>query len=144
MAHKTIAKIADAQGSPLAVAIDVSGHHIFGDEPALKGGANLGPSPYDLLTAALGACTAITVRWYAQQKAWPLEHVDVEVEHSKIRLAGAEDVVDQFVKTVALTGPNLTPEQHAKLLDVASKCPVHKTLSGQSRIETLPTPQLSV
>jgi len=144
MAQKTIAKIADAQGSPLAVAIEVSGHHIFGDEPTAKGGANLGPSPYDLLTASLGACTAITVRWYAQQKAWPLEHVNVEVEHGKIRLAGAADVVDQFVKTVTLIGPDLTPEQHAKLLDVAAKCPVHKTLAAGSRIETVPPPQFSV
>ncbi len=140
MANRTLAKIADAQGSPLAVAIDVSGHHIFGDEPVSKGGANLGPSPYDLLTASLGACTAITVRWYAQQKAWPLEHVEVEVEHSKIRLAGSEDVVDQFLKTVTLVGPGLTLEQRAKLLDVAQKCPVHKTLAGQSRIETVPAP----
>ena len=143
MAQKTIAKIADAQGSPLAVAIDVSGHHIFGDEPTAKGGANLGPSPYDLLTASLGACTAITVRWYALQKAWPLEHVQVEVEHGKIRLAGSEDVVDQFVKTVTIVGPDLTPEQHAKLLDVAQKCPVHKTLAGQSRIDTVPQPTSS-
>lgn len=143
MAQKTIAKIADAQGSPLAVAIEVSGHHIFGDEPASRGGAGLGPSPYDLLTASLGACTAITVRWYALQKAWPLEHVHVEVEHSKIRLAGSEDVVDQFVKTVTITGPDLTSEQHAKLLDVAEKCPVHKTLTGQSRVETLPPPSLA-
>jgi putative redox protein len=143
MVHKTIAKVADAQGSPLAIAIEVSGHHIFGDEPAFKGGANLGPSPYDLLTASLGACTAITVRWYALQKAWPLEHVHVEVEHSKIRLAGSEDVVDQFVKTVTITG-DLTPEQHAKLLDVAAKCPVQKTLTGHSRVETVPPPQLSV
>lgn len=144
MAHKTIAKIADAQGSPLAIAIEVSGHHLFGDEPVFKGGANAGPSPYDLLTASLGACTAITVRWYALQKAWPLEHVHVEVEHSKIRLAGAEDVIDQFVETVTIVGPALTPEQHAKLRDVAEKCPVHKTLTGQSRIETVPPPQLSV
>ena len=143
MAQKTIARIADAQGSPLAVAIEVSGHHIFGDEPAAKGGADLGPSPYDLLTAALGACTATTVRWYALQKAWPLEHVHVEVEHSKIRLAGSDDIVDQFIKSVTLTAPALTPEQHAKLLDVAEKCPVHKTLTGQSRVETAPAVEQS-
>jgi putative redox protein len=144
MVHKTIAKVADAQGSPLAIAIEVSGHHISGDEPAFKGGANIGPSPYDLLTASLGACTAITVRWYALQKAWPLEHVHVEVEHSNIRLAGSEDVVDQFVKAVTIIGPDLTHEQHAKLLDVAQKCPVHKTLAGQSRIETIPQPNMRV
>lgn len=138
MAQKTLAKVDDAQGSPLAVAIEVSGHHLFGDEPTARGGANLGPMPYDLLTAALGACTAITVRWYALQKAWPLEHVTVEVEHSKIRQAGAADAVDQFLKTVTIIGPDLTPEQHLKLLDVAEKCPVHKTLTGTVRIETAP------
>ncbi len=140
MAQKTIAKIADAQGSPLAIAIEASGHHIFGDEPASKGGANLGPSPYDLLTAALGACSAITVRWYALQKAWPLEHVHVEVEHSKVLLAGSNEVIDQFVKTVTIIGPDLTPEQHAKLRNVAEKCPVHKTLTSPSRVETVPPP----
>jgi putative redox protein len=144
MAQKTIANIADAQGSPLAIAIEVSGHHISGDEPTSKGGGNHGPSPYDLLTASLGACTAITVRWYAKQKAWPLEHVHVEVEHGKIRLAGSDEVVDQFVKTVTIVGPDLTPEQHTKLRDVAEKCPVHKTLTGQIRIDTVPPPNLSV
>ena len=70
--------------------------------------------------------------------------MQVEVVHIKIRLAGADDVVDQFVRTVTILGPDLTPEQHAKLLDVAEKCPVHKTLTGQSRVETVSSPQLSV
>jgi putative redox protein len=137
MAQKTIAKIADAQGSPLAVAIEVAGHHIAGDEPTEKGGANLGPAPYALLTAALGECATITIRWYALQKSWPLEHVTVVVEHSKVRQAGAADAVDQFLQTITLVGPDLTPEQRAKLVDVAEKCPVHRTLTGTVRIETV-------
>lgn len=143
MPQKTIAKVADAQGSPLAVAIEVSGHHIFGDEPLAKGGANHGPTPFDLLTAALGACTAMTVRWYALQKEWPLEHGTVEVEHGKIVPAGSADTVDQFLKTVTIIGPDLTPEQHLKLLDVAEKCPVHKTLTGTIRVETNPPAKLA-
>lgn len=136
MVKTTIAHIDEAQGSPLAVAIEVSGHHLFGDEQTSAGGANLGPSPYDLLTAALGECTAITVRWYAQRQGWPLEHVSVEVEHTKKIAAGEEAAHDSFRKVVHVIGPQLTDEQKQKLLDVAERCPVHKTLTGTIRIET--------
>jgi putative redox protein len=87
--QKTVANVSDAQGSPLAVAIEVSGHHIFGDEPEDKGGKNLGPSPYDLLAAALGECTAVTIRWYAMRQDWPIEHVHVQVLHGKRMEAGS-------------------------------------------------------
>lgn len=138
MVRKTQATVADTQASPLAVAIEVSGHHLIGDEPATQGGADLGPSPYDLLTASLGACTAITVRWYALKMGWPLEHVHVEVEHDKRVLATGPEVIDAFRKRVTITGPDLTPEQRQKLLEVAGNCPVHKTLTGTISIETLP------
>ncbi|MBT0668651.1 OsmC family protein [Novosphingobium profundi] len=138
MARKTRATIADAQGSALAVAIEVSGHHLFGDEPHSAGGNDLGPNPFDLLTSALGACTAITVRWYARQQGWPLEHVNVSVEHVKRQAAGDEVAHDSFVKTVAITGSLLSPDQRRRLLEVADKCPVHKTLTGDIRIATLP------
>ncbi|MGN6282241.1 OsmC family protein [Frateuria sp.] len=138
MVRKTLATVADTQASPLAVAIEVSGHHLIGDEPATQGGADLGPSPYDLLTASLGACTAITVRWYALKMGWPLEHVHVEVEHDKRVMAARPEVIDAFRKRVTITGPDLTPEQRQKLLEVAEKCPVHKTLTGTISIETLP------
>lgn len=138
MVRKTLATVADTQASPLAVAIDVSGHHIIGDEPATQGGADLGPSPYDLLTASLGACTAMTVRWYALKMGWPLEHVHVEVEHDKRVQATNPEVIDAFRKRVIITGPALTAEQKQKLLEVAAKCPIHKTLTGPISIETLP------
>lgn len=137
MAPRVTAKISDAQGSPFAVAIEASGHHLFGDEPLSQGGADRGPSPYDLLTAALGACTAMTVRWFAAQKTWPLDHVEVEVRHGRKMEAGADAIIDEFQKTVTLIGPGLTDEQRAKLLDVADKCPVHKTLTGTIRIKTI-------
>jgi putative redox protein len=136
MAQKTMANISDAQGSALAVAIEVSGHHIFGDEPVANGGKNLGPSPYDLLTAALGECTAITVRWYAIREGWPVEHVDVEVRHGKKMEAGSEQMIDEFHKTVTIIAPDLSEEQRQKLFEVAEKCPVHKTLTGTIRITT--------
>lgn len=138
MVRKTMATVTDTQASPLAVAIEVSGHHLIGDEPAAQGGADLGPSPYDLLTASLGACTAMTVRWYALKMGWPLEHVHVEVEHDKRVQATSPEVVDTFRKRVTITGPALTGEQKEKLLEVAAKCPVHKTLTGEISIETLP------
>jgi putative redox protein len=136
MAQKTMANISDAQGSALAVAIEVSGHHIFGDEPVANGGKNLGPSPYDLLTAALGECTAITVRWYAIREGWPVEHVGVEVRHGKKMEAGSEQMIDEFHKTVTIIAPDLSEEQRQKLFEVAEKCPVHKTLTGTIRITT--------
>lgn len=138
MAHKTMANVSDAQGSPLAVAIEVSGHHIFGDEPVAKGGRNLGPTPYDLLTAALGECTAITIRWYAMREGWPVEHVGVQVRHGKRLEAGSGQMIDEFHKTVSIVAPDLSEAQRQKLFDVAERCPVHQTLTGTIRIETGP------
>lgn len=140
MARTTLANVADTQASPLAVAIEVSGHRLIGDEPVADGGAGLGPSPYDLLTAALGACTAMTVRWYALKMGWPLEHVSVEVEHDKRMQPGDAGTTDTFRKHVAITGPALAPEQKQKLFEVAAKCPVHKTLTGRIQIETVGEP----
>lgn len=136
MAVKTVANVADAQGSPFAVAIEVSGHHIFGDEPESKGGKNLGPNPYDLLAAALGECTAITVRWYAAREGWPIEHVRVQIRHGKKLDAGSDTIVDEFRKTISIVAPELSDEQRRKLLEIAEKCPVHQTLTGTIRIVT--------
>lgn len=138
MAQKTVASVSDAQGSPLAVAIEVSGHHLFGDEPEAQGGKNLGPAPFDLLTAALAECTAMTVRWYALRQGWKLEHVHVEVIHGKTLQAGSGEMVDEFHKTVSIVAPELTEDQKRKLHEIAGKCPVHKTLTGNIRIETSP------
>jgi len=138
----TAAEIRETGQSVFAVEIKVSGHTLTGDEPPESGGGNLGPSPYDLLTAALGECTAITVRWYARQKNWPLEHVAVSVTHRKTDTAsvpeaeGRSGVIDLFEKTVTIKGASLTPEQKQKLLDVAAKCPVQRTLEGRPVIRT--------
>lgn len=138
MAEKlTTAHVRETGASRYAVSIEVSGHEIRGDEPPEVGGADLGPAPYDLLAAALGECTCMTVRWYAEQQKWPLEHVEVVLTHQK----GGEGAVnarqDVFTKSIRLTGPDLTPERHRKLMEIAAKCPVQRTLEGTPLIRTL-------
>lgn len=117
--------------SMYSVTIEVSGHSLLGDEPIKEGGKNLGPSPYDLLISALGECTAMTVRWFAKQRDWPLEKVSVALSHEK------KDRRDYFTKRIIIEGDNLTEEQRKKLHDVAAKCPVHRTLTSDVTIETL-------
>lgn len=126
----THAQIIETGESDFAVAISVSGHSIKGDEPEHAGGKNLGPAPYDLLTAALGECTAMTVRWYALQQKWPLEKVEVNVSHRK---EGRQDI---FEKAISITGAALTDEQRTKLIEVSAKCPVQRTLEGTPSMTT--------
>lgn len=125
------AHVLETGESAYAVSIEVSGHVLKGDEPASFGGGDLGPAPYDLLLAALGECTAMTVRWYAIQQRWPLEKVEVKLTHQKV------DKVDTFEKQVIVHGDLLTPEQRKKLVDVAAKCPVQRTLQSDVVIRTL-------
>lgn len=125
------AHVIETGESDYAVAIDVSGHNIKGDEPEDAGGKNLGPAPYDLLTAALGECTAMTVRWYALKQGWPLEKVEVNLTHHKI------DKVSMFGKEIIIHGDDLTDEQRQKLIEVAAKCPVQRTLEGKVEIRTV-------
>jgi len=133
---ETIAEARETGDSTYAVRIDVSGHTIVGDEPVNSGGGNLGPSPYDLLVAALAECTAMTVRWYALQQTWPLEHVSVRIVHRKGGPGSASPRQDVFEKCVSLTGPELTDDQREKLIEVAAKCPVQRTLEGTPLITT--------
>jgi putative redox protein len=123
--------------SPFAVRIETGGHALVGDEPAAMGGADLGPAPYQLLAAALGECTAMTVRWFARQRQWPVEHVEVDVTHEKGAVEGRAGLADIFRKTVRIRGEALTEDQHQRLLDVAAKCPVHRTLEHGAVIATL-------
>ena len=150
----TTAQIRETGASAYAVDIEVSGHRLLGDEPASFGGGDLGPAPYDLLLAALGECTAMTVRWYALQQKWPLEHVSVTLSHRKVKREelGADDaarlptpgqtgdrplpVVDVFDKKVTITGDALSAEQKQKLHDVAAKCPVQRTLVNGALVKS--------
>jgi uncharacterized OsmC-like protein len=112
--------------------IEVGGLSFLGDEPVSAGGTSLGPAPHDLLSAGLAECTALTVRLYADRKAWPLESVEVEVRHELQPEATPRDL---FRRSVRLTGP-LDDEQKSRLLEIAERCPVHRTLVTGSRIET--------
>lgn len=123
--------IAENGKSNFSVDMEVSGHKWQGDEPESDGGKNLGPAPYDTLLAALGECTSMTVRWYALKEKWPLEKVEVKLTHHK----NAEKT-DVFTKQVILYGANLTETERAKLLEVADKCPVHRSLEKPAIITT--------
>ena len=112
-------------------------HTAVADEPVAFGGTNKGMSPYGFLSAALGACTSMTIRMYARRKKWPLEHVRIDISHNKSHFKDAETdtttKVDVFDRTIHLDG-DLTQDQRARLLEIADKCPVHKTLEQSSRI----------
>ena len=124
------AHVTETRESTYAVTISVSGHDLQGDEPVSSGGKNIGPAPYDLLLSALGECTVMTVRWYAEQQKWPLEKVEARLTHHK------EGKTDHFTKEVILYGESLTPDQRTKLIEVSGKCPVQRTLEGTPVIQT--------
>ncbi|TSA13140.1 MAG: alpha/beta fold hydrolase [Betaproteobacteria bacterium] len=117
------------------------GHVIRADEPVAVGGMDSGLSPYDLLLAGLGACTAMTMRMYADLKKFPLERATVELTHDKIHAADCtecetrEGKVDRIERVIRLEGP-LSDEQRAKLLEISNKCPVHRTLHSEITIPT--------
>jgi len=121
--------------------IAVGGHRLTADEPAAAGGTDTGPGPYDLLLAALGSCTSMTVGLYARRKQWPLEGVRVRLRHAKIHAADCEDcetkvgMLDRIERDIELVGP-LDADQRARLLDIANKCPVHRTLTSEIAIRT--------
>ncbi|MDJ0827874.1 MAG: bifunctional alpha/beta hydrolase/OsmC family protein [Rhodobacter sp.] len=115
-------------------------HHTVADEPLAYGGTNRGMSPYGFLSAGLGACTSMTIRMYARRKGWPLSHVSVDVSHDKVHAQDAESngvgqKIDSFHRSISLEG-ELDAVQRQKLLEIADKCPVHRTLESSSKITT--------
>ncbi|UWQ51295.1 alpha/beta fold hydrolase [Leisingera caerulea] len=114
-------------------------HHALADEPLAYGGTNRGMSPYGFVAAGLGACTSMTLRMYARRKGWPLEGISVDVSHDKVHaqdaLPSGPAKIDQFTRVVRLCGP-LSEEQRARLLEIADKCPVHRTLESGAKVVT--------
>lgn len=116
-------------------------HRLTADEPVELGGTDTGPSPYELLLAGLGACTSMTVRMYANRKGFPLEGVRVRLRHGKIHAVDCascetkEGKIDHIDRIVEVLGP-LTDEQRARLLEIANKCPVHRTLESEIHVTT--------
>lgn len=116
-------------------------HALVADEPRDMGGMDSGPSPYGYLCAALGACTAITLRMYADRKQWPLDGVRVRLTHDKIHASDCAECetkqgkIDRFTRSIELQGA-LSAEQRQRLLEIADKCPVHRTLESEVHIET--------
>jgi putative redox protein len=130
-------------GSSTGFAQDITAgvHELRADEPTGVGGTDTGPDPYELLLAALGSCTSMTIGLYARRKQWPLEAVRVTLRHSKVHAADCEScetgagMLDRIERDVELIGP-LADDQRARLLDIASKCPVHRTLTSEIDIRT--------
>jgi len=123
------------------VSINADGHRFLGDEPEKYGGTDSGPSPYDLLSAALASCTVMTLNMYARRKRLSLETVRVDVQHGKIHAqdcidcSSEEGKIDRFVRIIHLQG-ELSPEQRQRLLEIADRCPVHRTLHGEINIRS--------
>ena len=123
-------------------AITVGPHRLLADEPVKVGGNDTGLSPYDLVLAGLGACTAMTLRLYAERKALPLDRVSVVLKHDKIHAVDCENcetkegMIDRIDRTVMLEG-KLSDEQRQRLMEIADKCPVHRTLESEIDIRTV-------
>lgn len=121
--------------------VNANGHLLHADEPAAEGGSDAGPSPYDLLCASLGACTAMTLRMYADHKGWPLEEVIVSLSHEKIHAQDCQDCeqrdgkLDRLLREIEIRGA-LDTSQQQRLLEIAERCPVHRSLHGRIVVTT--------
>lgn len=129
MSHTPRVTVAESGRGRYANDVTVGRHELVADEPESVGGDDLGPNPYDYLCAALGACTSMTMRMYADRKGWALGRVTVEVDHAK------RSGVDVFTRVLHVQG-DLDAEQRARLREIADRCPVHRTLEANADIET--------
>src|SRR5260370_25887557 len=127
--------------SGLRKAIWVGTHHLLADEPETSGGSDDGPEPYELLLSALGSCTNMTLRMYADRKNWPLKEIRVALTHSKnyandcVHCEQPTAMLDRIERRITLIG-ELSAEQRQRLLEIANLCPVHKSLTSRIEIQT--------
>jgi len=139
-----VVKVTESPSGKLVQRITAGGHELVADEPRPMGD-DTGPTPYDLLLSGLGACTSMTVRLYADRKGWPLEGVSVELSHSRIHARDCAEcdtesgMVARIEREIRFEG-DLSDEQRARLLDIADKCPVHRTLTSEINICTVVAP----
>jgi putative redox protein len=123
----------------LAQLLTAGQHSFICDEPLDAGGDGLGPSPYELLLWALGACTSMTLLLYARRKGWDLEDISVHLTHDRVHADDSQDAesdggrVERITRDISVRG-NLTEEQTQRLLEIAGRCPVHKTLTGSPQV----------
>ena len=134
--------VVEGAGDAFLQRVSVGRHAFAADEPVMVGGADAGPTPYDLLLAALGTCTSMTLGLYARRKRWPLEAVRVRLRHSRVHAADCADCetkpaqIDRIDVEIDLSGP-LDTAQRARLMEIADRCPVHRTLTSQVEIRTV-------
>lgn len=139
--HQESAVVAESGSGLYAQDISIGKHRLKGDEPESVGGGDAGPSPYAYLLAALGSCTSMTLRMYANRKGWPLKHVEVRLSHRKVHAEDCETCetkqgfVDRIERIIAIEG-DLDEDQRTRLMEIADKCPVHRTLKSEVWIET--------
>lgn len=131
--HTAVAVSENGQGR-YQQTIRAGRHTLIADEPLALGGEDAGPAPFDYLLAALGACTSMTLRMYAEIKKLPLTGIHVELTHEKIDVEG-QGKVDRIERIITLTG-DLSPDQRKRLLEIANKCPLHRTLRSDIRIDS--------
>ena len=134
--------VTETGGGKFQQSVAIGPHRLIADEPVAAGGLDSGPGPYDFLLAGLGACTSMTLRIYAEHKKLPLERVSVTLSHSKIHAQDCEECetkegkIDRIERAITLTG-DLSDEERARLLEIADKCPVHRTLHSEINIRTV-------
>jgi uncharacterized OsmC-like protein/fermentation-respiration switch protein FrsA (DUF1100 family) len=133
--------VRETRKSKFQQAVSIGPHGLLADEPIAAGGEDTGPGPYDFVLAGLGACTSMTMRLYADRKSLPLERVTVTLQHSRIHAEDCAEcetkagMLDQIDRTIAMEGV-LDAEQRARLMEIADKCPVHRTLTSEIHIVT--------
>ncbi|WP_420602189.1 alpha/beta fold hydrolase [Flagellimonas sp.] len=135
--HQVAASLNGSDG--FTTEMKVGNHYMIADEPESYGGNDFGPSPYELVSAGLSACTAMTIQMYAKRKGWPVENVEVHTSYSKSHAEDCENCendnakIDTFHREIKLTG-NLDDKQRARMMQIADKCPVHKTLHSETQV----------